>query len=126
MISQLKTFLANRKEVVLMSGLALAMLFACIGLAQAGAGGTEFDDVWTMIKNWAQGSLGRVIAGGMVIIGIAMGMARQSLMAFALGIGGGLGLFYAPTVLESILTASLPAVETATKAASLANSVGLL
>ena len=66
----------------------------------AGTGGDEFSDVWTTIKDWTQGTLGRV--------GIISGVARQSLMAFAIGIGGGIGLYNAPTIIESILTATVP------------------
>jgi len=64
----------------------------------AGTGGDEFSDVWTTIKDWTQGTL----------VGIISGVARQSLMAFAIGIGGGIGLYNAPTIIESILTATVP------------------
>jgi len=85
-------------------------------LAHAGGGGAAFTDVWDTIVEWTQGTLGRIIAGGMVIVGIVAGIARQSLMAFALGIGGGMGLYNTPTVIESILTSTLPVVAPATEA----------
>ena len=55
----------------------------------AGTGGDAFTDVWDTLKDWTQGTLGRIVAGAMVLVGIVGGIARQSLMAFALGIGGG-------------------------------------
>jgi conjugal transfer pilus assembly protein TraA len=76
----------------------------------AGTGGEAFDDVWSTLTDWTQGSLGRIIAGSMVLVGIVGGIARQSLMAFALGVGGVMGLYNTPTVVESVLSATLPVV----------------
>ncbi|MBA0932005.1 hypothetical protein H0O87_23495, partial [Escherichia coli] len=74
----------------------------------AGTGGDAFTDVWDTLKDWTQGTLGRIVAGAMVLVGIVGGIARQSLMAFALGIGGGMGLYNTPTVVESVMSATLP------------------
>lgn len=76
--------------------------------ALAGTGGTAFDPVWTMITDWSEGTLGRVIAGALILVGIVAGIARQSLMAFAVGIGAGVGLYNAPAVIDSIFVATLP------------------
>ncbi|MGL5907680.1 MAG: TraA family conjugative transfer protein, partial [Shewanella sp.] len=76
----------------------------------AGTGGDAFTDVWDTLKDWTQGTLGRIVAGAMVLVGIVGGIARQSLMAFALGIGGGMGLYNTPTVVESVMSATLPIV----------------
>lgn len=70
-------------------------------------GGDEFADVWTTLKDWIQGTLGRVVCGSMILVGIVAGVARQSISAFAVGIGGGIGLYNTPTVIESVLSASL-------------------
>ncbi len=78
--------------------------------ALAGTGGTAFDAVWNTLKDWTQGTLGRIIAGAMVIVGLVAGIARQSLMGFALGVGGGMGLYNTPTVIESVMSATLPLV----------------
>ncbi len=63
----------------------------------------------------------------MILVGIVGGIARQSLMAFAMGIGGGVGLYNSPTVVESIMTATL---ETADKVApvaiQLSNGLGIV
>lgn len=76
----------------------------------AGTGGDAFTDVSDTLKDWTQGTLGRIVAGAMVLVGIVGGIARQSLMAFALGIGGGMGLYNTPTVVESVMSATLPVV----------------
>jgi conjugal transfer pilus assembly protein TraA len=86
---------------------ALMMLLIPVA-ALAGTGGSEFDDIWITMSDWVEGTLGRVIAAGIVVVGIVAGIVRQSLMAFAIGIGGGMGLYNTPTIIEEILTATLP------------------
>ncbi len=93
--------------------------------ALAGAGGTEFDDVWTTLTDWMQGTLGKIAAGAMILVGIIAGVARQSLMAFAVGVGGGVGLYNAPTVVDNIITATLAHAPTLTGAATtISNGLG--
>ncbi len=79
-------------------------------IALAGTGGGEFDDIWITLTDWVEGTLGRIIAAGIVIVGIVAGIVRQSLMAFAIGIAGGMGLYNTPTIIEEIMSATLPLV----------------
>lgn len=86
-----------------------AVLFAMFGVlfgpeAMAGTNG-DFDSIYTTLKGWAQGSLGKVIAVGAFIVGIAAGIAQQSIMAAVIGIGMALVMYYGPTVMENIVTA---------------------
>ncbi|EBD3296964.1 conjugal transfer protein TraA, partial [Salmonella enterica] len=54
------------------------------------------------------------------------GIARQSLMAFAMGIGGGMGLYNSPTVVESIMSATLEHAEKVIPAVvQLSNGLGV-
>lgn len=75
--------------------------------ALAGSGGSEFDSIWTTLTGWVKGTLGQIIVLAMIIVGIVAGIARQSIMAFAIGVGGGIGLYQAPDVIESILSATV-------------------
>lgn len=90
--------------------LPLLVAVAAIGCAffapdvWAGDGGDEFEDVWTTLKDWTQGTLGRIIAIALVLVGIIFGVARQSLISFAICIAGAMGLYQAPTIIESLLT----------------------
>lgn len=84
----------------------VAMLFFAT-IAEAGTGGSEFDSIWETVKDWSQGTLGRVISVVMVLVGIVGGIARQSIMAFAIGVGGGVGLYNTPNIIESIVTATI-------------------
>ncbi|WP_439897094.1 TraA family conjugative transfer protein, partial [Klebsiella pneumoniae] len=38
--------------------------------AHAGNGGGAFEDVWVTLKDWTQGTLGRIVAGSMILVGI--------------------------------------------------------
>lgn len=95
------------KTICVLSCLLPFLLMDC---AVAGTGGDEFADVWSTLKDWIQGTLGRVVCGSMILVGIVAGVARQSISAFAVGIGGGIGLYNTPTVIESVLSASVSSV----------------
>ena len=75
--------------------------------ALAGAGGTEFNNVGTLLTGWVEGLLGRIIAIVFVIVGLVAGVVRGSIMGFVLGIASGVGLFAAPTIITNIVTATL-------------------
>lgn len=92
----------------------LAMIAASVALA--GTGGDTFDSVWITLTDWMQGTLGRILIGLMILTGIGAGVLRQSLMPFVTGVGGGVGLYAAPDVIESIMTATVPAVPAITSA----------
>jgi conjugal transfer pilus assembly protein TraA len=77
-------------------------------LAMAGTGGTEFEQIWGTLQDWIEGTLGRIIAAAIVVVGIVAGIVRQSLIAFAIGIGGGMGLYNTPAIIEEIMGAALP------------------
>lgn len=101
----LKSFFTAERIVFLV--IVSAMLLLMMSTAVAGGGGDEFDEVWDTIEDWTTGTLGKVIAGAMILVGIIGGVARQSLMAFAVGISGAMGLNYAPQIVSSIMTASI-------------------
>lgn len=92
----------------------------------SGTGADDFDSIWQRLQGWTQGTLGKVIAGSMVIVGIVMGIARQSLMAFAVGTGGGMGLSYSPDIIEAVFGSTLAHIDSAAAAAIvLSNGMGL-
>lgn len=68
---------------------------------------TTFDGWVTNMEDWIKGSLGKGVSIAFVIVGIVMGVVRQSLMAFAIGIGAALGLNYTPTIIGTMFTAFL-------------------
>ena len=88
----------------------VALFAGVVAAAYAGSGGTaggsEFNDIWDLIAGWSQGVLGRIIALGALIVGIAFGLVRQSVVAAVIGISMAIVLQYGPDVIEGIITAS--------------------
>ncbi|WP_445013883.1 TraA family conjugative transfer protein [Vibrio cholerae] len=125
--NQLANASSKNNTLFLFLGLmVVAFLLLVPDQAHAGTGGTAFDDVWVTLKDWTQGTLGRIVAGAMILVGVVGGIARQSLMAFAMGIGGGMGLYNSPTVVESIMSATLEHAEKAIPAVvQLSNGLGV-
>ena len=95
---------ANRRFLA-----SMAILLAC-GLAAstasfAGTGGTEFNPAYTTITDWLQGDLGRLIAASLLVVGLVMGVVRQSIMAAVPAIACGLVATVAPTIIGAVVTA---------------------
>lgn len=88
-------------------GLVLVALFTLApDFAHAGAAvGGPLDDVYTTLTTWTQGSVGKVVMIAFILVGIVAGIAKQSLIAFAVGIGAGLGIYNAPTIVDTVFTA---------------------
>ena len=91
------------------AALASALLIGA-GAAFAGAsgatGGSEFEGIWDLIQGWSQGYLGRILALGALVVGIAFGLVRQSVIAAVVGISMAIVLQYGPDVIEGIVTAT--------------------
>lgn len=74
----MKTISARNLKSVLAASAVLAL-----GVTAVYAKGTEqtgFSEVWTTITSYMQASLGRVLVGLIVIVGVAAAVVRQSLM----------------------------------------------
>ena len=86
---------------------AALLMVASADVVLAGTAGTEFTAAWTTLSGWAEGFLGRIIAASMIIVGLAMGVARQSVMAFVPGLAAGFGLFLLPGIMTNVVAATL-------------------
>ena len=97
----------STSRTVAFFGLALVSLFMLVpDFAHAGAAaGGPLDGVYDTLVIWTQGSVGKVIMLAFFMVGIVAGIARQSLLAFAVGIGAGLGIYNAPTIVDTVFTA---------------------
>ncbi len=74
------------------------------GPAIAGTDGTEFQDLYTMVKGWTNGYLGRSIALVFLLIGLGVGVVRGSIISAVGCIAAAMCLLIAPSVIESIIS----------------------
>ena len=89
--------------------------------AMAGTGGTEFSSVESLLTDWTEGTVGKILAIGALLVGIAFGLVRQSIVAAVVGISMAIVLNYGPTVIGGIFTATTDA--SAAQVAQLANGL---
>lgn len=73
----------------------------------AGTGGTEFNSAYTTLTGWLQGDLGRLLAAALLIVGLVIGVTRQSIMAAVPAIACGLVATVAPTIIGAVVTANI-------------------
>ena len=92
---------ANLKKL-----LAGAGLIAVTGLVMAGSD-TAFDQIYTDLSEWATGSLGKVIAIAMFLVGLGAGIVKQSIMAVVAGVGAAIVLSYGPDVIGGMFTMTI-------------------
>jgi|KBSMisStandDraft_5_1062788.scaffolds.fasta_scaffold922292_2 conjugal transfer pilus assembly protein TraA len=99
--------LAKSKTLISRYGLLVATLMVVASTASAGAGGTTFDTIYTTVRGWAEGTLGKLLAVSAFLIGMGIGIVRQSVLAIVLGLAFAVSLAYAPAVIDSIFTFAL-------------------
>jgi len=87
---------------------ALALLAAAAGAAAiAGTGGNaQFGGLAQQLIGWSQGSLGIIIAVAALLVGLSIGVVKQSMMAVVTGLGIAIALYYGPSVISALLSSS--------------------
>lgn len=105
------------------AALAVALILGFTASAWAGSGGEEFSSVYDTLVDWSQGTLGRIISITMILVGMGMAVVRMTLVMVVVAIGGGLILYNAPTVIESIQTAAVLTADQQLMVSMLANTL---
>lgn len=75
--------------------------------AHAGTTGTEFKAAYDMLSNWLKGYLGKTIAIAFLLVGLFMGIARQSIIAAGVALAVAFVILLLPTILNSLLSATV-------------------
>lgn len=90
---------------------AVLMMLAIVTLPSmalaASADGDMLANVYDTLVTWTEGAVGKVITLGFMIVGTVAGVIRQSIMAFAVGIAAGLGIYNADSIISVIFGAVL-------------------
>lgn len=104
---QAAVLMQRKGTIIAFCALFGALLLGASDASFAGGGGTEFEDVWMTLEEWTQGTLGRIITLAIIVVGAVIGVVRQSLMTFAVGFAMGMGLYNAPLIINSVVSATL-------------------
>lgn len=89
------------------SAVIVLLLTLTAGSALAGTTGTEFQTLYTTLLNWATGFLGKSIAIAAFLLGAGIGIARSSPIPALVGVVFALFMVYVPTIIDSIMTATV-------------------
>ena len=88
--------------------LALAMVVALAPMqASAGAGGTEFTQVYDQLTGWSNGTLGKVLGIAALLVGLGVGMIKQSVIAAVVGIAMALTAGFGPGVIDGVISTGM-------------------
>lgn len=87
--------------------LSFFMAFFAVSAFAGNGGANEFNALEQQLLGWSQGGLGRVIAISAFLIGAGTGVAKGSAIPPIVGIVLALMLFYGPTIISGVLTATV-------------------
>ena len=80
--------------------------FMAAGAVMAGADAT-FQSVAQTLRDWSEGSLGTTIAIGALVVGLGVGLVRQSLMPVVGAVGMAVAANWGPGILAGMASATI-------------------
>ena len=97
----------KKKHLISMALIPVALISTQV---MAGAGGTEFTQVHDQVAGWANGTLGKTMGVAALLVGLGIGVIKQSVMAAVVGVAMALVAGFGPDVIDGVITAGLPIV----------------
>lgn len=100
---------AKAKRSAMVASLAALFAIALPGVASAGSVSisTDFDSALNMVVDWSQGTLGKLVSVTFLVVGIVMGVMRQSIFAAVPAIAAAMAMYIGPDIIDSIFSATL-------------------
>lgn len=95
-----------RRRAAFAVGLLCASFAIVLMTDAAWAAGSGFDRLQSTLSQWVTGSLGKSLALGFLLIGLASGLLRGNLSAAVVALGAVLALVVGPEIIESVFTTS--------------------
>lgn len=87
---------------------AMVALVASVPLqAMAGSGGGEFTEVYDQLTGWSNGILGKVLGVAALLVGLGVGVIKQSVIAAVVGIAMALTAGFGPGVIDGVITSGV-------------------
>ena len=93
-------------EKLVMLALLVGFVFSSMS-SQAGAGGTEFTQVYDQITGCANGTLGKTLGVSALLVGLGVGVIKQSIIAAVVAIGMALTAGFGPGVIDGVISSGL-------------------
>lgn len=90
--------------VALVVGEALASTSGTTGDTTAN---TDFQDVYDTLGQWSQGNLGKTLGVAALLVGLGIGVIKQSVMAAVVGVAMSLVAAYGPDTVDAIVSAGV-------------------
>lgn len=95
------------RTTLIVASIIFVAIIALMTTAKAGVTGTEFQATYDLIVGWAKGYLGKIFAVAAFLIGAGFSAARQNPMPAIFGLVLALIIGFGPSLIESILTATV-------------------
>ena len=92
-------------QKILMGLSFIILLIVVADMASAGTTATEFQSVYTKVKDWITGYLGKAIALMAFLIGLGVWVVKSSPLPAVAGVVFALFVAFGPAVIEGIATA---------------------
>lgn len=70
-------------------------------------GNTDFQDVYDTLGQWSQGNLGKTLGVASLLVGLGIGVIKQSVMAAVVGVAMSLVAAYGPDTVDGIVSAGM-------------------
>ncbi|MGN1209946.1 MAG: TraA family conjugative transfer protein [Duodenibacillus sp.] len=86
--------------------LCIGLLATAMSSSALAANGAEFEQLYTLVEEWTTGYLGKTIAVSFLLVGVAIGVIRGSIIAVV----GALAAAAALALLPAVISAIFPAV----------------
>lgn len=94
----------DRHNKAIFGALILATMFYA-SVLMAGTTGAEFEGIYNQVKDWTEGYLGKAIALFAFLLGLGVGVARQSPIPAISGVVFALFVAFGPQIIEGIASA---------------------
>ncbi|ADV02138.1 MULTISPECIES: TraA family conjugative transfer protein [Comamonadaceae] len=108
----MKSKLQNNSKLVrnVQTALLLAVAVSLPMQAMAGAGGSEFTQVYDQLTGWSNGILGKSLGVAALLVGLGVGVIKQSVIAAVVGVAMALTAGFGPGVIDGVITSGVSIV----------------
>ncbi len=107
---QMKTLFEDVRVRRITAALCLAVAIGLLASAAtevfAATRGSEFNDVYDLVKAWATGGLGKTISISFLLVGLAIGILRGSVVSAVSCLAACVALLLGPAIIDSLFGAT--------------------